>query len=99
MTVQTPERRSHGFGIGLLTGTLVGAGLALWLAPRMASELRERMTDSAKGLGRQAQDMRDVVADAVARGAHEVERYAVAAKSGRLAAGPVERNVVSGRNA
>ena len=99
MTVQTQERRSHGFAIGLLTGTFVGAGLAMWLAPRLASELRERMTDSAKGLRRQAQDVRDDVADAVARGAHEVERYASAAKSDRIAAGPVERTVVSRRNA
>ena len=121
MTLHTEGRRSHGFAIGLLTGTFVGAGLALWLAPRMASELRERITDSAKGLGMQAswqyerassrvgevvseltrkgQDARDDVADVVARGAHEVERYATAAKSDRVAAGPIERNVVSRSNA
>ena len=121
MTLHTEERRSHGFAIGLLTGTFVGAGLAMWLAPRMASELRQRMTDSAKGLGRQAseqfeqashrvgeavsdltrkgQDVRDDVADAVARGAHEVERYATAARSDRVATGPVGRNVASGRHA
>jgi len=121
MTLHTEEYRGHGFAIGLLTGTCVGAGLELWLAPRMASELRKRVTDSARDLGRQAsehyeqatsrvgeavseltrkgQDLRDDVADAVARGAHEVERYATAAKSERVAAGPVERNVVSRRNA
>ena len=121
MTLETQERRSHGFAMGLLTGTFVGAGLAMWLAPRMASELRERITDSAKGLGLQAseqyeqassrvgeavseltrkgQDVRDDVADAVARGAHEVERYATAAKSDRVAAGPAGRNAVSGRHA
>lgn len=121
MTVQTQERRSHGFAIGLLTGTFVGAGLVLWLAPRMASELRERMTDSAKGLGLQAseqfeqassrvgeavgeltrkgQDVRDDVADAVARGARQVERYAMAAKSDRVVETPIARNVAAGRNA
>jgi len=121
MTVQTQERRSHGFAIGLLTGTFVGAGLAMWLAPRLASEVRQRMTDSAEGLGRQAsehyeqassrigevigeltrkgQHLRDDVADAVVRGAHEVERYATAVKSDRVATGPVERNVVSRRQA
>jgi gas vesicle protein len=88
-----------------LTGTFLGAGLALWLVPRSAAELRQRVTDSAKGLGQQAseryrkagtrigdaagelakkgQGVRDGVADAVARGAHEVERYATASKSGR----------------
>ena len=121
MTLRAEERRSHGFAIGLLTGTFVGAGVALWLAPRMASELRERITDSAKGLGLQAseqyeqassrvgeavseltrkgQDVRDDVADAVARGAHEVERYAIAAKSDRVAESPVARNQGSRRNA
>jgi gas vesicle protein len=120
MTLQAQERGSHGFAIGLLTGTFLGAGLAMWLAPRMASELHKRITDSAKGLGQRAseqyeqasnrvgeavseltrkgQDVRDDVADAVARGAHDVERYAIAAKSDRVAAGPVERNVVSRRN-
>ena len=121
MTVQTQERRSPGFAIGLLTGTFVGAGLAMWLAPRMASEFRERVTDSAKDLGRQASeryeqassrigeavteltrkghDLRDDVADAVARGAHTVARHAVAAKSDRRAPGPVETSVTSRRNA
>ncbi|MEQ1573926.1 MAG: YtxH domain-containing protein [Vicinamibacterales bacterium] len=104
MNVQTQEHRHRDFGfvIGLATGTLVGAGLAMWLAPRSAAELRERLTDSAKGLGQRAseryqqagarvgeavdelaragQGVRNDVADAVARGAHEVERFATAAK-------------------
>lgn len=56
MTVQAQERRSYGFAIGLLTGTFVGAGLAMWLAPRMAAELSERLTNSAKDLRRQASE-------------------------------------------
>ena len=121
MTLHTEEHRGHGFAIGLLTGTFVGAGLALWLAPRMAAELRQRVTDSARALGRQAsehyeqttsrvggavseltrkgQDLRDDVADAVAQGAHEVERYATAAKSDRIAAVSVGRSAVSGKHA
>jgi gas vesicle protein len=103
---RTQERRDYGFMTGLLTGTLVGAGLAIWLAPRLASELCQRMTDSARSLGdraseqyqqastrvseavnelaRKGQDVRDEVAETVARGAHEVERYATAAKSDRV---------------
>jgi gas vesicle protein len=99
----THAHRSYGFVIGLLTGTFVGAGLAMSLAPRSASELRRRVTDSAMrfkkrasehyqqasdrvgetvdALTRQGRDARDDVADAVARGAHEVERYATAAKT------------------
>ena len=105
MNAQHEVSRDHRFVIGLLTGTFLGAGLALWLTPRSAAELRQRVTDSAKGLGQQAseryrqagerigdaagdlaqkgQDVRDEVADAVAHGAHEVERFATAAKSGR----------------
>ena len=101
-----PDYRDHsdyGFAIGLLTGTFVGAGLALWCAPRLAAELRERVTGPAKDLGRRVsdrydqatariasaaeevtrkgQDVRDGVADAIAHGAHEVERFAKAAKT------------------
>jgi gas vesicle protein len=105
MNPPTQEHRDYGFILGLLTGTFVGAGLAMWFAPRLASEIRERMTDSAKNLGklaseqyeqasarlgetvdgltRNVQDLRDEAAGAVARGAHEVERYAAAAKSDR----------------
>ena len=49
------HRQSHppyGVAIGLAAGMFVGAGLTIWLAPRLASELRERITDSAKRIGR-----------------------------------------------
>ena len=97
MNTQMQERRDYGFAIGLLTGTFVGAGVALLFAPRVL-EFRDRLTESAQNLGRQAsarvgetvetltrkgQDVRDGVADSVAHGAHEVERFAMAAKTGR----------------
>jgi gas vesicle protein len=103
MTEQIQKRRDYGFVIGLMAGTFVGAGLAMWLAPRAAAELRDRVTDSARAFGKRAaeqyrqagsrvdqavdelkqkgQGVRDDVADRVARGAHEVERYAIAARS------------------
>jgi gas vesicle protein len=106
MNTQPQGPRAFGFVIGLLTGTCVGAGLAMWLAPRSASGLR-RMTDSVRRLRRRAsdeyqqastrigetvddltrkvQDVRDDVADAVASGAREVERYATAAKTNSFA--------------
>jgi gas vesicle protein len=105
MNPGTQEHRNYDFVIGLVTGTFVAAGLAMWLAPRSASDLRQRLTASATSLGQLAseryqqastrvgdavdeltqkgQDVRDGVADAVARGAHGVERYARAAKSER----------------
>ena len=105
MTTETEHRRDHSFLIGLLTGTFVGAGLALWLSPRAAAELRQRVTDTTRDLGdrvseryqqvstrvvdavddltKKGQSVRDDVADAVAHGAHEVERFATAAKTDR----------------
>jgi gas vesicle protein len=121
MSECTQERPDHRFAIGLLTGTFVGAGLAIWLAPRLASELRERVTDSARNLGRRAteqyqqastrvgeavdeltkkgQDVRDDVADVVARGAHEVERYAMAARTDGGVENPGGRKFAPRRNA
>ncbi|OFW18846.1 MAG: hypothetical protein A3H97_14345 [Acidobacteria bacterium RIFCSPLOWO2_02_FULL_65_29] len=51
MNAHTQAHRDYGFAIGLLTGTFVGADLAMWFAPRVASELRRRVTDSARSLG------------------------------------------------
>jgi len=94
---------SYPFFLGMMTGTVVGAGLALWLTPGSVKELRDRVTGSARTLGQRASAgydeargrvgtavnelarkgnlVRDDVADSVVRGAHEVERFAVAAKS------------------
>jgi gas vesicle protein len=106
MNPDTQKHSQHGFTIGLLTGTCVGAGLAMWLAPRSAAELRGRVADTAKHLGTRAstqyqqatarvkaavgevaskgQGVRSDVAQAVARGAHKVERYAAADSASAL---------------
>ena len=118
MTAHTHEQRDYTFVIGLLTGAVVGAGLAMWLVPRSARELRQRLTDSARDLGERASEhyqqastrvsdavdeittkgrgVRDDVADAVARGAREVERYATAARSDR--ATPPRKHSASDRS-
>ena len=103
MESNSQQSQGLGFVFGLMAGTLVGAGLTLWLTPGSAAELRDRVTDNAKALGKRALDdydeasgrvgnavdelvrkgnrVRDDVAESVVRGAHEVERFAVAAKS------------------
>ena len=101
------DNTNHGgsFLMGLITGGTIGAGLAIYFAPRLAAELRQRVTDSATDLRnaaserlqdvatrvagvvdrvadaaddvtRKGQAVRDDVADAVGRGAHEVGRGA-----------------------
>jgi len=50
------QTQSSGFTVGLAAGMVVGAGLTLWLVPRVVSELRERITDSAKSVGQRASD-------------------------------------------
>lgn len=103
MESSTQPSASYPFFLGMMTGTVVGAGLALWLTPGSVNELRDRVTGSARTLGQRASAgydeargrvgnavnelarkgnlVRDDVADSVVRGAHEVERFAVAAKS------------------
>jgi gas vesicle protein len=97
------DSSNFGFALGLLAGTAVGAGLIMFFAPRAVSEVRERLTTSARSLGahasnqyqqasarvadtvneatRTGQQVRDEVAEAVARGAREVERFASASKT------------------
>jgi gas vesicle protein len=69
MNTRPENGGNNGFLIGLITGGAIGAGLAILFAPRLASELRERVTDSATDLGhaasRRYQDVTTRVADVV----------------------------------
>jgi gas vesicle protein len=56
MSIESHDRRDYRFLIGVITGAFAGAGLAMWLVPRAGAELRERVADSAKGLGDRASE-------------------------------------------
>jgi hypothetical protein len=43
-----------GFMLGLLTGTVLGAGLGMLLAPKSGSELRSQIGEHASSIGRAA---------------------------------------------
>lgn len=86
---------NHGgsFLMGLMTGSAIGAGLAIYFSRRLALELRQRVADIADDVTRRGQAARNDVADAVARGAHEVgrgarevEQFAKASKTEHTAA-------------
>lgn len=84
MTKHTDDSRDYRLTIGLLAGVVLGAGLAMWLGPRVASGVRDQMTRAGGAAGklvRKGRDVGDGLADAVARGAHEVERIAKSARS------------------
>jgi gas vesicle protein len=51
MIGQEEQGRDYRFLIGLAMGGLVGAGLALWLAPRAVAEIKARAANSAKDFG------------------------------------------------
>jgi gas vesicle protein len=58
------DRENHaGFAAGIVTGALVGAGVALLFAPRAGAELREEMGESWSSLrdavGRRYRDLAD----------------------------------------
>ena len=94
---------NNSFLIGLITGGVIGAGLVIAFAPRLASDLRKRvkaaatdLSDAASdgyqevgaritgvvdGVTARGQEIRDDVADAVGRGAREVEQFAMASKT------------------
>jgi len=71
---QVQAHRDYGFVVGLMAGTFVGAGLALWLAPKSTSELRERMKDSANGLRDRASERYDQVRTRVGEAVDEITR-------------------------
>ena len=63
------QDHDYRFLTGLALGSAVGAGLALWLAPKAAAEIKARAVDSVKTLGNAAsdryRDARSRVSDAV----------------------------------
>ena len=101
MDRQPQNGGNNGLVLGLIAGGMIGAGLALAFAPRLRSELRQRLTTSANDLSQRYQEVttrvtgvvdemaargqavRDEVADAVGRGARQVEQIAMASKTGR----------------
>jgi gas vesicle protein len=69
MSQETNSHRNHTFLTGLVMGTVVGTGLTILLVPRVASELRHRVTDSARAFRKRAskriEQTNTLVADAV----------------------------------
>jgi gas vesicle protein len=59
MNETTQQAGDYRFVLGLFTGTFVGAGLAMWLAPRAVSGVRDRVTrlaDSARSARHEASE-------------------------------------------
>lgn len=69
-----PEPRYFTFAMGLAAGAVVGAGVTMWLAPRMALEIRERVTDSARTLGARASKHVEHTSSRLADAVNDVSR-------------------------
>jgi gas vesicle protein len=54
-----------GFVMGLLTGTVLGAGLGMLLAPKSGSELRNQLSETATTAGRAASQQYRKASDTV----------------------------------
>jgi gas vesicle protein len=74
MSADIEEPRDYGFVVGLLAGTMIGAGVMMWLAPRVVAEIRGRITDSAANLRRQASDQYDQAASRVSGAVDDLTR-------------------------
>jgi gas vesicle protein len=70
------DREEHegggGFMMGLLTGTVLGAGLGILLAPKRGSELRTQIGEGASSLGRRASDLADRARESMNRGVEQM---------------------------
>ena len=76
------ETNSSGFAAGALTGAVVGAGLALLLAPKAGTELREELGESLASLrGAVARRYRELAARAGVEIENLEERVDAAAES------------------
>jgi gas vesicle protein len=69
-----------GFGIGLLTGAVIGGVIALLFAPQSGKETRQMiknkatgMMDAIKGKAAEANEVVDTVKDKTSRAVHELK--------------------------
>jgi gas vesicle protein len=65
-TQDNNTNRSSSFLLGLVTGGAIGAALAIYCSPRLAAELRQRMTDSTTGVRNAVSECFDTAATRVA---------------------------------
>ncbi len=66
------ERHDPGFLFGLMTGAVLGAGLAMHFAPKIGSEIRKRLAASAKDLGDTASEYYEQVSTRVVDAVEEL---------------------------
>jgi len=74
MKTPAKEPRGYGFAIGLLIGSCVGAGLAMWLAPRARAEIRASATASARRFRQRASDQYRQISTAADEAVGEIAR-------------------------
>ena len=72
--VSANSDRNYGFVLGLIVGSVVGAGLGMLFAPRAVLELRKRAADSAKSLGHAASDRYHETSTRIGAAVHEMNR-------------------------
>lgn len=85
MNTTTQDNNTHYSGyflLGLLTGSAVGAALAVYFAPRLREELRQRVIDSTADLRSSASEGFQAVATRVASVKDDVTRKGQAARDG-----------------
>jgi len=84
---QDSDGSGGAFFSGLFTGAVIGAGLALWFAPRSGAEFRGQVSDSARAVGdavtKKVDDLTETgrgvynqARDAAARAGAEIDRMA-----------------------
>jgi gas vesicle protein len=79
-----------GFMLGLLTGTVLGAGLGMLLAPKRGSELRSQIGEHAGSLGRAAGEHLRRAADAAKNHGGRAPALAAGAETSAPATGAGE---------
>ena len=86
------ESGGGGFMMGLLTGTVLGAGLGMLLAPKAGTELRGQLGEQARNLGNMANEQYRRASETATGWAEKGREFVDKAKEG------VTRGIEEGRN-
>lgn len=90
------ESGGGGFMMGLLTGTVLGAGLGMLLAPKAGTELRGQLGEQARNLGTMANDQYRRASETATGWAEKGREFVDKAREGVVKGMEEGRNYASG---
>lgn len=69
------DQSGSSFMMGVLTGAVIGAGVALLFAPKAGNEMRQQLGEQYRGLANRVNETSQTLRDTTAKGRERVQQW------------------------